>query len=459
MPNALQVAIDDLDRMPRMPAWVTSTRPETAEDVAFLSGAALNHLHLVLNRVDLPHALLRDRLALRAAEAFVAFSGRPEREAALRDAVPLLRPGDLPGPAGETYLSWRRAAERPVSIKALGRALPTFEPGQIATWLDAGQGAPVGRAARVLEAVLTEAPRADVPALVLADAALAQALGWEHLVPLLAPGLKRADLRKQGETQAAGQGGWRRGRDVPDPRRRGAFGLAFAGSRRAAALRPAGRPWCGARADRARHFPALRGVAMAKDRSEPDLDRELADLPPELRWREWMRRIEAVLFASASPVPREDLVRVVGQGVSVDLLVEDLAADLEGRAFEVAQVAGGWIFRTRPAYAPAIRAAADVGDQLLELSEFDVAVLAAIAYHQPITRDGLKDIFGKEISRDLIGRLHARDLIGTGPRSPRRGAPYSFVTTEQFLIAFGLESLRDLPDREQLDDAGLVVDV
>jgi len=195
---------------------------------------------------------------------------------------------------------------------------------------------------------------------------------------------------------------------------------------------------------------------MAKDRSDLDLDRELADLPPELRWREWMRRIEAVLFASASPVPREDLARVVGQGATVDLLVEDLAADLEGRAFEIAQVAGGWMFRTRPAYASAIRAAADVGDQLMDLNEFDVAVLAAIAYHQPITRDGLKDIFGKEISRDLIGRLHARDLIGTGPRSPRRGAPYTFVTTEQFLVSFGLESLRDLPDREQLEDAGIV---
>ena len=195
---------------------------------------------------------------------------------------------------------------------------------------------------------------------------------------------------------------------------------------------------------------------MAKDRSDPELDRELADLPPELRWREWMRRIEAVLFASASPVPRDDLARVVGQGASVDLLVEDLAADLEGRAFEIAQVAGGWIFRTRAIYAPAIRAAADVGDQLLDLSEFDVAVLAAIAHHQLITRDGLKDIFGKEISRDLIGRLHARNLIGTGPRSPRRGAPYTFVTTEQFLVAFGLESLRDLPDREQLENAGVV---
>ena len=196
-------------------------------------------------------------------------------------------------------------------------------------------------------------------------------------------------------------------------------------------------------------------MSMAKDRSETDLDRELADLPPELRWREWMRRIEAVLFASASPVPRDDLARVVGQGASVDLLVEDLAAYLDGRAFEIAQVAGGWIFRTRAIYAPAIRAAADVEDQLLDLSEFDVAVLAAIAYHQPVTRDGLKDIFGKEIGRDLIGRLHARDLIGTGPRAPRRGAPYTFVTTEQFLVAFGLESLRDLPDREQLMDAGV----
>ncbi|OZO45828.1 hypothetical protein CGU37_27270, partial [Pseudomonas fluorescens] len=187
--------ISDFDTLPRMPAWVTSARAETLEDVAFSSGAALAHLHLVVGRDEVPHALLRDRLALRAAESCVAFSGRPERAGELRDTVHLLRPCDLPGPAGETCLAWRRAVERPVSIKVLGRALPTFEPGQIATWLDAGKGGPINRAAMVLEAVLTQAPRADVPALILADAALAQALGWEHLVPLLAAGLKRADLR------------------------------------------------------------------------------------------------------------------------------------------------------------------------------------------------------------------------------------------------------------------------
>lgn len=188
-----------------------------------------------------------------------------------------------------------------------------------------------------------------------------------------------------------------------------------------------------------------------------DLDRELTDLPADLRWREWLRRVEAVLFASASPVPRAALARVVGQGVSLDLLIEDLAADLAGRPYELAQVGTGWMLRTRAAFAPAIRAAADVGDRDLNLSEFDLAVLAAIAFHQPISRDGLKDIFGKEISRDLIGRLAERDLIGTGPREPRRGAPYTFVTTDSFLAAFGMQSLRDLPDPEQVDDAGLAV--
>ncbi len=205
----------------------------------------------------------------------------------------------------------------------------------------------------------------------------------------------------------------------------------------------------------------FRGSAMRPDkvtmagRAEPELDRELSGLPPDLRWREWLRRIEAVLFASATPVARDDLARVVGQGVSVDLLVEDLVVELEGRPYEVARVAAGWMRRTKAAYAQAIRAAADVGGQALDFSEYDIAVLTAIALHQPISRDGLKDIFGKDISQDLIGRLAGRDLITTGPRERRRGAPYTFVTTDAFLAAFGMDSLRYLPDTEQFADAGL----
>lgn len=195
----------DLDTLPRMPAWVTSARAETSEDVAFLSGAALNHLHLVLGREEVPQALLRDRLALRAAEACMVFSGRPERAGELRDAVAFLQPDDCPGPAGEIYFSWKRAVERPVSIKALHRALPEVDADQIAAWLDgydlrvAGQGTPVSRAASVLQAVIEERPRNLGAALIMADAALAQTLRWSNVLPLTAFGLKRADLRKSGE--------------------------------------------------------------------------------------------------------------------------------------------------------------------------------------------------------------------------------------------------------------------
>lgn len=189
----------DLDTLSRVPAWITCARTQATEDVTFSSGAALSQLHVALERETVPQAVLRDRLALRAAAACVAFSGRPERVGELRDAVHLMRPGDLPGPAGEVLHAWRRTVAQPQSVKALSRALPSRAPDEIARWRAAGQGAPVARAAMVLEAVLTEAPRADVVALVLADAALSQALGWDHAVPLLAAGLKRADLRKSGD--------------------------------------------------------------------------------------------------------------------------------------------------------------------------------------------------------------------------------------------------------------------
>ncbi|MEJ5220230.1 SMC-Scp complex subunit ScpB [Cognatishimia sp. D5M38] len=188
----------------------------------------------------------------------------------------------------------------------------------------------------------------------------------------------------------------------------------------------------------------------------PLIDRELEDLPPELRWQEWLRRVEAVLFASKDPVEVDALQRVVGQGVSVEILMSDLKAQLKDRPYDVARIGDGWQLRTKASYGEVIRVAANVEDELSGLKEFDVAVLAAIAYHQPITRDGLRDIFGKDIARELIGRLSSRDLIAAGPRSPRRGAPYTYVTTDLFLTAFGLESLADLPDREAMQDAGIL---
>nr|WP_246676105.1 MULTISPECIES: SMC-Scp complex subunit ScpB [unclassified Mesorhizobium] len=91
-----------------------------------------------------------------------------------------------------------------------------------------------------------------------------------------------------------------------------------------------------------------------------------------------------------------------------------------------------------------------------ELSQSEALVLMCIAYFQPITRGELSSFFGKEVSRDLIGVLRGQELIASGPRSPQPGAPYTYVTTKNFLSQFGLDTLRQLPDFEALEDAGLL---
>ena len=185
-------------------------------------------------------------------------------------------------------------------------------------------------------------------------------------------------------------------------------------------------------------------------------DRELEHLPPEARWREWMMRVEAAIFAASEPVGREALARIVGRNCSLDLLIDDIREELRGRPYDLVAVAGGWKHLTRPAYADAIRAAIGGGRGEIDLNQADALALMAIAYFQPITRAELSSFFGREISRDLIGNLRSFGLIASGPRAPQPGAPYTYVTTREFLLRFGLDTLRDLPDFEALEDAGLL---
>lgn len=187
------------------------------------------------------------------------------------------------------------------------------------------------------------------------------------------------------------------------------------------------------------------------------LDIELEALPPEMRWREWMMRVEAVIFASPEPVTRDLVARLVGRDCSIDLLIEDIANELTARPYEIVAIAGGWQFRTRPRQADVLKAAFGGTTIGAEISEGDMLVLVSIAYHQPITRAALSNMIGREVSRDTIGHLRRLEFIASGPRSPQPGAPYTYVTTRRFLEHFGLDTLRDLPDLEALEDAGLLI--
>jgi len=195
---------------------------------------------------------------------------------------------------------------------------------------------------------------------------------------------------------------------------------------------------------------------MARPRKpDDDLDLELEDLPAQARWREWMGRIEAVIFASAEPVSRERLALVVGKACKVELIIDDIREELRGRPYELVCVAGGWSFRTRLGFGAAVRAALG-GPKTSELTRSNALILMGIGYFQPITRGELSQLLGREVSRDAIAALRGEGLIAAGPRSPTPGAPYAYVTTQGFLSRFGFESLRDLPDMEKLEDAGLL---
>jgi len=190
-------------------------------------------------------------------------------------------------------------------------------------------------------------------------------------------------------------------------------------------------------------------------KTQTALDTELLELPENLRWREWMGRVEAVIFASPEPVGREVLARLVGRDCVLDRLIADIQTELRGRPYELVAVAGGFQHRTRKNFADAIHLATGQGGPK-PLPPGEALVLTAIAYYQPITRGELSEFFGREISRDTIAHLRALGYIGAGPRSPRPGAPSTYVTTKEFLAVFGLNSLRDLPDMEALEEAGLL---
>jgi segregation and condensation protein B len=191
-------------------------------------------------------------------------------------------------------------------------------------------------------------------------------------------------------------------------------------------------------------------------RPKPGFDRDLPDLPAPLRRREYMMRVEAVIFAASQPVTRETLAAVIGSDCNLDQLIADIRDELRSRPYELVDVAGGFQHRTRRAYGEVIRASGAVASKGVDLTELEKLVLTAVAYFQPITRSGLADIVCRNISRDVIAALRGADLIATGPRSPQPGAPHTYVTTPAFLALWGLASLRDLPDLDRLEEAGLL---
>ncbi len=163
--------------------------------------------------------------------------------------------------------------------------------------------------------------------------------------------------------------------------------------------------------------------------------------------------VEAILFASDEPVSADRLAEAAGEGVTADEVrraVDDLVADYDatGRTFTVEEIAGGLQLFTRPAYNPYLKKVL-AARRRQRFTQAALETLAIIAYKQPVPRAEVEDIRGVACG-DMIRTLMDKGLVRVTGRSEGMGRALLYGTTKKFLQAFGLGSLKDLPDAKQL---------
>ncbi len=179
----------------------------------------------------------------------------------------------------------------------------------------------------------------------------------------------------------------------------------------------------------------------------PLTETETQDLCDELRL------VEALLFASSSPLDERALMERLPEGTDVAALLAELRAFYAPRGVNIVQAAGGWTIRTAPDLAPRLKLTQKVGRKL---SRAATETLAVIAYHQPVTRAEIEEIRGVVISRGTLDTLMEAGWIIPKGRKQTVGRPVTWVTTDDFLLHFGLASLADLPGIDELRATGLV---
>jgi len=165
-------------------------------------------------------------------------------------------------------------------------------------------------------------------------------------------------------------------------------------------------------------------------------------------------RVEAALMTSERPMTAArvaDALSVSGAGKAVEESIEALNEQYErtGRSFRIEKVAGAWQVVTLPKYADVLdglkRAKQDTG----RLSASQLETLAIVAYKQPIVRADIEAIRGSA-SGEVLRVLMDKHLVKVVGRAEEIGRPMLYGTTKQFLEVFGLGTLKDLPQADEL---------
>lgn len=164
------------------------------------------------------------------------------------------------------------------------------------------------------------------------------------------------------------------------------------------------------------------------------------------------RVVEALLFASSKPLMVAE-IRKVAKSLSardIENYISELKTEYAGgnRSFEILEIAGGYEIATRKEFAPWIFKI-EMQKKARQATQSALETLAILAYKQPITRAEIEDLRGVDVSA-VLTTLTARGLIKIVGKKEVPGRPFLYGTTDKFLEHFGLNSLGNLPNIEEI---------
>ena len=174
---------------------------------------------------------------------------------------------------------------------------------------------------------------------------------------------------------------------------------------------------------------------------------------PEIKITDQEREIEAILFASNTPLDLETIENKISKKSNVEKSLEKLQLFYSNRGINLVCISNKWSFRTSDKLSNLLSKQKTIEKKL---SKAAIETLSIIVYHQPVTRAEIEDIRGVAFGTNTLEILMELNWVKPGGRKDVPGKPIQYVTTEDFLSHFNLQKLSDLPTVDELGAAGLI---
>ena len=174
---------------------------------------------------------------------------------------------------------------------------------------------------------------------------------------------------------------------------------------------------------------------------------------PLIEFSDQIRAVEALLFAASDPLDEKTLKDMLPVDTDIEEIMNNLLSLYKGRGVELKKVNNKWMFKTASDLSFIMQKEAKIQKKL---SKAALETLSIIAYHQPVSRAEIEEIRGVTVSPGTIDSLMEINWVKIKGRRKTPGNPITYGTTDEFLVHFDLENIKELPGLDELKSTGLL---